>query len=507
MSFEKKVLGLSTLYDEVTRKMPRIEGKTFRNEDVYIDFAQYVKCKFENCNIIIGYGIFRLVENTFTGCKFITKSGSPAETILKLDRALREPSDLEKSNSHKNKKHGSLESPNSEVPPGKYSRWCERRPLACDNEEKYSKASKYLRRKDLTDIEKSVMFTHELAGCQGIEFVVLSSAKFKNKVELHGNIILVPCFIPEIEGKSWNEPLVRLSSLMMKRAKFVYDGWKPINNWNIESVRESIRMIDQILSLFSIQERISITWEPKYMPRQYYPSSQNIKYQHIQEVEKLSSFVESWNHNDSTAFYRSLAWLSQSLTLPLSASRFLSCVVVIESLANYIENKATDDSIFLSVRSTETFEKEESEKCIEETLDRMYDSNKIEAIRSSFYDCVHLSTTRMLKNHLKNIFREDKESIELLFETKIEGKTLYDLRHMIAHGGIDALSDLQRQKIRDRIWHVENIARQYLVNVLEIVTGRTPFAEKMVKSMVVPFQVGAKEEQYRGPIHMAEIYV
>ena len=415
-----------------------------------------------------------------------------------IDRALKK--------SRTPKKDIVKEPSDSEIPPGKYSKWCERRPLACDDEEEKAKARKYLRRKDLTDIEKSAMFVHELVGCQGMEFAVFSSAKIKKGVTLPGNITLVPCFLPEIEGRSWNDPLVRLSESMMGRARFVYDGWVPIDDWNIESVREAIRKINQILSLFSIQERISVTWEPKYMPRQYYPSCQNIEDQHIHEIEKLGSVIESWTLSDRKAFFRSVAWLSQSLSLPLSASRFLLCVITIESLANYMENEATNESIFSTLKATDKFEKGETEKCIEETLGRLYDHSKIEAIRSAFYDCVHLSIRRLLKRHLSKIFADDRKPIELLFETEMEGKTLYDLRHMIAHGGIDALSDLQRQEIKDRVWEIENIARQYLVNVLELVIGEKPFAEKMIKSMVVPFQVSSKEEQGVGSTHMAAIY-
>ena len=112
----------------------------------------------------------------------------------------------------------------------------------------------------------------------------------------------------------------------------------------------------------------------------------------------------------------------------------------------------------------------------------------------------------MLKSHLNSIFKNDKKPIELLFDTKIEGKTLYVLRHMIAHGGLDALSDLQRQTVNNRIWDIENMARKYLVNILKLIIGKNPFIEKMIKAITYEFSVASKEEQYKGPIHMAEIY-
>jgi len=388
----------------------------------------------------------------------------------------------------------------------KYSNWCERRPLAASRE-RIDAASKYLHEKDLTNIEKNVLFIHDLVDCQGIEFVVFSSAKLTERVTLPGNITLVPCFYPDIQGKSWNDPLVRLSDSMMRRARFVYDGWMPIDDWNRENVRTSIKKINQILTLFSIQERVSTTWEPKYMLHQVYPSSHNIEDQHIQEIVTLHETLQNWKFDDSWAFYRSLGWLSQSLTLPPSPSRFLLCIVTIESLANYIENKAENDSIFSIMKATTKMDKTESDRCIEEVLGHLYDKDKINAIKSSFFDCVHLSTKKMLESHLNNVFKENKKYINLLFKDRIEGKTLYDLRHMIAHGGLDTLSDLQRQHIKDRIWNIEDTARKYLVTILTQIIGKDPFPEKMIKAMIMPFSISAKEKQYVGPTHMAELYI
>lgn len=393
-----------------------------------------------------------------------------------------------------------------EIPLGKYSKWCERRPLACAKKEILAKASLNLRKKDLTSIEKNVMFVHDIVGIQGIEFVVFTSAKFKGETKLPGKITLVPCFLQETAGRSWKDRLVRLSFSMMNKARFVYDGWIPIKDWNIENVREAIRKIDENLSLFSLQERIFITWEPKYLILKDSPPSHKIEDKHIIEIKKLHEYLYALNSNDNIAFYKSVAWLSQSLSLPLSPSRFLLAFVSIESLANYIEYEANQESIFRKLKTSEKLEKEEIESCIEAILNSLDNSNKIKAITTCFYDCIYLSITKMLNKHLNNVFKNDKKPIELIFDVKIEEKTLYELRHMIAHGGLDTLSDLQRQTIKNRIWDIENIARKYLINVLKITMGKNPFVEKMIKSVSFEVSVGAKEEQYVGPTHMAEIY-
>lgn len=237
-----------------------------------------------------------------------------------------------------------------------------------------------------------------------------------------------------------------------------------------------------------------------------YPSSHKIEDEHIREIKNLNEFIESWTDDDSRAFYRSVVWLSQSLILPQPTARFLFCILAIESLATYIENKATNESIFSTLKVSCVRDKEEREKCIEDNLNRFYERNRIGAIESAYFEYVQLSIKKMIEGQLKRVFADDLKQINLLFKIKIEGKTLYDLRNVIAHGGIDALSDLQRQRISDRIWDIERIARQYLVNVLKLIWNKSPFVQKMIKSMHIPFQIVSHEDMYKGPIHMAQIY-
>jgi len=396
----------------------------------------------------------------------------------------------------------------SEISVGKYNKWCERRPLVCNNKIVISKANKHLTRKELTSTEKGTLFLHDLVNCQGLEFVAFSSARFKKPVVLPGRVVLVPCFLSEIEGKSWKDPLVRLTNRMMEHARFIYDGWVPITDWNINGVREAIRKVDQILTIFSIQERIWFTWEPKYVPSQIYPSSHKIEDHHIQEIQNLHQFIDSWIDDDSKAFYRSVAWLSQSLRLPQAAARFLFCILAIESLATYIEKESAIDSAFKPLRSSQlagSKRKEQREKCIKNVLDLLLTTDPTKAINSAYLGCVH-GIKKMLEDHLGRVFANDHEPLKLLFENKIEGKTLYDLRNAIAHGGIDALSDLQRQRLSNRIWDIERIARRYLVKVLEEIWGKSPFRQKMIKTMMMPFQIVSHEGMYKGPIHMAETY-
>lgn len=96
MSFESKVLEFIRVAETINRTTPVTDGKTFKDEIVYIDFKDYRYCNFENCTIVLEYGICRMSDCTFTSCKFEAKTGSPAFFVLLMDRNLRKAADLEK---------------------------------------------------------------------------------------------------------------------------------------------------------------------------------------------------------------------------------------------------------------------------------------------------------------------------------------------------------------------------------------------------------------------------
>lgn len=235
------------------------------------------------------------------------------------------------------------------------------------------------------------------------------------------------------------------------------------------------------------------------------------EHQHIQSIEKLSHYTESLDAVDSAALFRSIAWLSQSLRLKEPAARFLFCVLAIESLATYIEEEAADNSVFAPLKCSQlnrSQRKSQREECIKNTLNDYLNKNPEEAIKSAYFDCI-MGIKRRLKMHLEKVFVEDLESVNLLFNTKVEGKTLYDLRHTIAHGTMDALSEAQREMIYNRAQDAERLTRRYILKVLELVMGKSVFVNQINLHLIFSpesFTISS-ERMYSGPTHMAEIYI
>ena len=176
----------------------------------------------------------------------------------------------------------------------------------------------------------------------------------------------------------------------------------------------------------------------------------------------------------------------------------------------YIEDEAPADSLLAQLRAERLAPSEKRrrcESCIDETLGEWLQRNKTRAITESYFNCV-VGIKQRLKTHLERLFTPETEPVALLFEQQVEGKSLYDLRHTIAHGAADALSAGEMEGIHQRIWNVERIAAQYILSVFKKALGMQPLSEGITLRMAGLFQsaIVSSEQMYRGPTDMASLY-
>ena len=394
------------------------------------------------------------------------------------------------------------------VPSGKYNKWCERRHLVCADEGKIDKAFKYASDKNLTLSEMAAFYTHELVDCQGLEFVVFSNARINLPVELPGNITLVPCFLAQSKGA--DSVIAQLTLEMARRACFVYDGWLPIGDWQIDSVRKSVRRIDSALSVFALRASAWFSWEPKYSPIIRDGTYYNFESEDMMQVNELSKTISEMKEPDAQAFLSSIGWLSQSVRSNEPAARFLFGILAIESLATYIEEESAEGSAFSELKSeqlTRQQRKEWRQTCIRDNIARLLDVEPEKAVKTAYFDCI-VGIRQRLESHLMNVFCDETEPIELLFKLKVDGKTLYELRNEIAHGRMDALSEVQREAVITRAWDVERVAREYTLKVLGVVIDRELDESVTLESIAFQLRDGitSHEDMYKGPIHMAQVY-
>lgn len=388
----------------------------------------------------------------------------------------------------------------------KYNSWCERRPLV-------SKRSQVgiasVTNSELSQREKAAFYFHEMTGCMGFEFVAFSDARFSWSVFLSNSVILVPCFLDSLDGTSMTDPIAKATMKMQKNARFVYDGWIPIEEWEETKVRNKIRGIDEAFSTFALFFGISAEWEPKYYPSIDAKPSFHVEDSHINEIERLSQGIDSLNEKDRLALYRSLGWFSQGLRISEPAARFLFLILAIESLGTYIEREANEDSLLREKLGCVSLTKAERrvirEECIHETLSSLLSENPTKAVQEAYFHCVS-GIRKLLIEHIEHVSKSNAEAIALLFEPK-DG-SLYDLRNKIAHGGPDTLSEIERDRIRKRLWDAEQIARRYLLTVISDALGVQLEQGDMTASVFISPRdmIPSGENMYKGRRHMALFY-
>jgi len=395
-----------------------------------------------------------------------------------------------------------------EVPLGKYNKWCERRPLVCTDEGKIFGADKYVFDTNLSHSEKATFYVHELVGCEGLEFVVLSNAYVKQPVVLPGQIALVPCFSANLDNT--DSVLDKLTLDMIHKARFVYDGWIPITDWQKASVRKALRMVDSALSVFALRASAWFSWEPKYSPMVRADIYYDFERGDVAELNRLTSVINGMGERDAVALLSSIGWLSQSIRLKEPAARFLFSILAIESLARYIEEGSAEESVFSNVRCEQLTKKQKKERrqaCINDVMSELLDSDPETAVSTAYFDCV-VGIKKRLQVHLTNVLPQEGEAVDLLFNAKIDGKTLYELRNEIAHGKMDTLSEAQREEVLGRAWDVERISREYILEVLKKSTGFHLSEDEISEGVSPRLSEGivSDETMYHGPRHMAVVY-
>jgi len=401
-----------------------------------------------------------------------------------------------------------LESDLPQVSSNKFNNWCEKKGLISENETKTQKAFQYMVRKDLTRAEKSAFFLHELTECDGFEFVVFSSSKLTHHITLNEKIVLVPCFT--MRDRINLQDQISLKTLdMEKRSRFVYDGWVPISDWSEENVRKTLKKIDKALSSFSLKIGTYFEWFPKYEGQDQDSSYQFTK-EHLEELEKITSKIETLPQEDHEAVYRSIGWLSQAFRLDDPAAKFLFFILAVESLSYYIEKEAKDNSILLQLRADTRTKKERKENmqfCIEQNLGDL-EKNPVESIKKAYLNCIETGSTQTIKSHIAKLHGEDSETFKLLFEKKGEEESLYNFRHKIAHGDIYTITESERQRIENRLWDAERVARGYLQKVIKNIFKIENISTKFTAEIYISpdNMIGGKGIRFHGPTHMAIVY-
>jgi hypothetical protein len=352
----------------------------------------------------------------------------------------------------------------------KFNEWCHRKPVV-DDSDKYFKALSKVRQFNVSEISRAALLQKEMLDNEGIEFMVFSNLKFEKQIKFDNGLELVPCFYPELNGGNFNDPIHQASAQMHNRARYLYDGWLPITNWDAINISEKLESIEEILSLFSLTGLIYFEWEPKYF---YKRKTNEIIYAdtHLNQVsiiEEIAVFANDLNKldiKDRLVIYKSISWINKAKSSNDPITAFLFYMLSIENLVHYIEEGAKNNSAFFKIRTISNEEKDKQKKeCIYEMLkDIQSDNEPWKIVQKAYTDCVYGIKNRIERQINRAFIEGDK--LRTVFNEKINKKSLYDIRSKIAHGDVNTLNTDEIDEINKRIYDLKDLAINYILSVL-----------------------------------------
>ena len=177
-------------------------------------------------------------------------------------------------------------------------------------------------------------------------------------------------FLQSTVGCSMVDPIAKASLRMSKKGRYIYDGWLPIPEMTDKNIRKSVRVLREILGIFSLVSGGKFDWEPKYQLSRTNKETHYYSENEIKTIETFASTIDGLLSDDRQALLRSIGWLAESINLQNPESKFLFAVLAIESMCAYIEDSNSDSAfhIFAQNCKSKAERRAERDSCIQATL-------------------------------------------------------------------------------------------------------------------------------------------
>lgn len=392
----------------------------------------------------------------------------------------------------------------------RYNRWGMREPLIGTNKT-HMTAVQGAMGENLSKYAKSYLYANSITGAKGLEFVAFSKSKLSRPVQLPNDVILFPCFTETI-GKNVREPMVQASMHMERSGTYIYDGWLPVESTDKAEIDKRLEDLRESLASFALISGSSFSWEPKYYFSRGKTSSYFLEDDDLGTLEDIAQKLAEIPFTDKHAILRSVSWISRAQVTQDDCSRFLFAVLAIESLCNYIEQDAGENSPlkqFAGPAKTKSERRKEREIGIRKTLDELLKHNPTKAIHEAYFTWV-IPIKRMLMDHLKRVMGEADEGLKLFFSGNQESETpaLYDIRHLIAHGGMSNINESDLLQVAKNVWDIEKFALRYVWRILNTCLDVFNRRSQMTASIKMDMMNGVLSNRgmYEGPVEMAILY-
>lgn len=237
----------------------------------------------------------------------------------------------------------------------------------------------------------------------------------------------------------------------------IYDGWINLDSSDVEHIKAAIDSISIAANRIAFIYGASVKWCVKY---DTVYSGGGCPSPTEQDLKILNDSLKKFPINeDAMVLDSAIDWFNHGKNSTNIFTRFLCYYIAVESIIIAMTDGTADFGLGYTKKTKDEI-RDAKKKCIEEKYKSLYAEDPVRFIRDAYFDC-HESLKSKTHQIVNLVFGKNHKYIKKLFN-KENGRSLSDIRGVLAHGGLSHLDENHRELVRERIYDIELIARDLI---------------------------------------------
>ena len=239
----------------------------------------------------------------------------------------------------------------------------------------------------------------------------------------------------------------------------VYDGWHELESTEPEEVEEAFRKTSQTLNRLSFAYNSRATWRLKYL---LYPRmKRGYETPGAEDLPRLIQFLEMKGSEKETSLLdAAVDWYNHAKSSGNVLNEFLAYYVAIEGIAMAVSDGRADFDLGIP-KDTKSERRTKKEDCIANLHTSLFTSDPTQFVQRAYFDCIH-GIKKKTRKIVETVLGPESEAVRDMFERKVDGYSLNDLRNQIAHGTFSPSGTASEHLVAKRTGDIANIAREFL---------------------------------------------
>jgi hypothetical protein len=333
---------------------------------------------------------------------------------------------------------------------GRYNPIGEWRPIVYPGSSSYVSSEVHKRAKDNPDKRIEACLFYCIATCyHSIEFIV------KTDIDLPFEYTTAES--DEIGQLHFHKVKIDVPSNSASNL-VVYDCTLELKNIEIDTIKNSLSLIEVFLHRLSFRANGKIEWFLKYPLYSHDSGKLTISKKDFRSVRK---YMLDFKSEDMNRIDTSISWFINGNISPNPFTKFLSYYIAFESLAiPFIDGKLEVSKSYRIKSLSKSKRNAEIDKCIECLHKELYPEKPQEFVRKA-YGCIG-SLNEKTKKALEKVFGRDSKEVKEFYE-KVDGFSFYNLRNKLAHGDFSHIEEKDRSPIEGSLPILKNIIYKFII--------------------------------------------